>query len=247
MDEPCSFEELRVCLQGISRVNRVVRAYHPILDWLGHIYATMPRQTRPIHIVDVGSGYGDTLRRIHLWAEDHGLPVTLTGIDLNPNAVRAAREATPPGVVTYLAGNAFDFHPPGGIDLVISSLTTHHMEDVEIVEFLRWMEQTARMGWFINDLHRQPMPYLLFPLLAFVMRLPRFPRHDGRVSILRSFRREDWQRLCTRAGLAPDSYLIREYQPARLCVARLRSLAPKVKLKTADAPHAVLQKLPSIP
>jgi SAM-dependent methyltransferase len=128
MDEPCDFETLRDCLRGIAGVNALVNAYYPTFHWLGYLYSTLPRQDRPLHIVDVGCGYGDMLRRIHLWAQDRHLPVTLTGIDLNPLAVRVAREATPPGMVTYIAGNAFDFHPPGGIDLIISSLTAHHME-----------------------------------------------------------------------------------------------------------------------
>jgi hypothetical protein len=42
------------------------------------------------------------------------------------------------------------------------------------------------------------------------------------VSILRSFRKEDWRRLLKAAGIPQDEYIILEYRPARLCVARLR-------------------------
>jgi hypothetical protein len=98
------------------------------------------------------------------------------------------------------------------------------MEDPELVLFLRWMERTARLGWFINDLHRQPVPFYLFSVLAAVMPWHPFVKHDGPVSILRSFRPEDWRALCDAAGLARDCYQIRPYTPARLCVARLREL-----------------------
>lgn len=115
MDQPCSFEELRGCLRDISQVNRLTFAYRPTLHWLDYVYSVMPRQEKPLHIVDVGCGYGDMLRRIYEWAEWRRVPVVLTGIDLNKDAIRAAREVTHPGRVTYLAGDAYSFEPAGGI------------------------------------------------------------------------------------------------------------------------------------
>ena len=223
MDQPCGYEDLRDCYRSIASVNRLTWAYHPTIHWLNHVYSVLPRQTKPVHIVDIGCGYGDMLRRVHDWAEEKHLPVHLTGIDLNPDAIRAAREVTIPGTVTYLVGNAFDFAPRGGVDLVISSLLTHHLPNPGIIDFLDWMESNARMGWFINDLHRQPIPYNVFRHLSRFTSWHPFVKHDGPVSILRSFRREDWRKLCRAAAIPEDEYIIREYKPARLCVARLRS------------------------
>jgi SAM-dependent methyltransferase len=222
MDQPCDYDDLRDCLRDIARVNRLTRAYAPTLQWLTYLYERLPLQARPLHIVDVGCGYGDILRRIYDWSVDIGLPVMLTGVDLNPAAIRAAREITLPGSVTFLAGNAYDFNPPGGIDIVISSLMTHHMENPQIVEFLAWMEATARLGWFVNDLHRQPLPYYLFRALAAFTNWHPFVKHDGPVSILRSFREEDWQDLLLRAEIPLHQVRIAAFRPARLCVARLR-------------------------
>ena len=222
MELPCSYEDLRGCLHDISRVNRLTRAYHPTLRWLDLFYKQLPLQDKPIHIVDVGCGYGDMLRRVRQWAEDRALPVILTGIDLNPDAIRAAREATIPGTVTFLAGNAFDFKPSGGIDLVINSLLMHHLESPEIVTLLTWMESVSRFGWFINDLHRMPMPYYGFRLMAAFTNWHRFVKHDGAVSILRSFRPEDWERLIKAAAIPRNEVHVEQIPPARLCVARLR-------------------------
>ncbi len=88
------------------------------------------------------------------------------------------------------------------------------------MEFLDWMESVARVGWFVNDLHRQPIPYYGFKLLSRFTGWHPFVKHDGPVSILRSFRREDWVRLCDAAALPRKEYRIVEYRPARLCVAR---------------------------
>lgn len=222
MDQPCSYEDLRACLHDISRVNRLTRAYHPTLRWLNFFYTQLPLQDRPIHIVDIGCGYGDMLRRVHHWAKDRGLPVTLTGLDLNPDAIRAAREATIPGTITFLSGNAFDFDPPGGIDVVINSLLMHHLETPYLVELLNWMERVSRLGWFINDLHRQPFPYYAFKFMAALSPWHRFVKHDGAVSILRSFRLEDWRALLAAAHIPLNEVRIEPVRPARLCVARLR-------------------------
>ena len=41
-----------------------------------------------------------------------------------------------------------------------------HFTDGQVVMFIRWLEQRARRGWFIGDLHRHWFPYYGFGLLA---------------------------------------------------------------------------------
>lgn len=220
MDEPCEYEEFRDCLRDLEKVNRMVGAYRPTLQWLEQF---ANNGGEPLHIVDVGCGGGDMLRRIEAWSRGRGVQVRLTGIDLNPYAARAAREFTSGGSsIEWITGDAFSYQPPAPISLVISSLFTHHLRDSEIVNFIAWMESVAQRGWFINDLHRKVLPYYGFKTLAWMMRWHRFVRHDGPVSIRRSFLREDWERSCAAAGLSGDKMRIREVRPARLCVARVK-------------------------
>lgn len=221
MDEPCSFEDFQACLRDIARVNRLTLAHRPTILWLDEVRRRRPSAS-PLRIVDVGCGYGDALRRIQSWARTFGIAVELTGIDLNPHAVRAAREATRDGTIEWLHGDAYALDP-NRFDIIITSLMTHHLEDPEIVRLLQWMESTARVGWFIHDLHRTPIPYYAFALWTLGLRLHRFNRHDGLVSIRRSFRREDWERLCALAGFAPGGVTIQTYRPARLCVSHIQT------------------------
>jgi 2-polyprenyl-3-methyl-5-hydroxy-6-metoxy-1,4-benzoquinol methylase len=187
------------------------------------LVASHPESAGPLRVVDVGCGYGDTLRRIAAWATRRGIAVELAGIDLNPDAIRAAKEATPPGQgIEWIVGDALSHAATGDIDVVLCSLLTHHLTDPQVVQFLRWMEQTARCGWFVNDLHRQAVPYHLFRLLARLTNWHPFVKNDGPVSIRRSFVVEDWQGLCAAAGLAAEKVSIREYRPARLCVGRVK-------------------------
>jgi SAM-dependent methyltransferase len=223
MDEPCSYEELRACLHDIARVNRLTFAYRPTISWLDELIAAHPHRGDGLRVVDVGCGYGDMLRRIHRWAKARGVEVELTGVDLNPDAIRAAKEATPTAQrIQWRVGDALSGDGAVDADVVVSSLLTHHLSDPQIVALLRWMERTAHLGWFVNDLHRQAVPYHLFRFVSPVLKLHRFVRNDGPVSIRRSFVTEDWRRLCAAAGLVSGTASIREHRPARLCVRRIK-------------------------
>ena len=163
------------------------------------------------------------LRQIERWAEHDGIDVRLTGIDLNPYAARAARETAPPSsAIEWITGDAFSYDPDIPIDIVISSLFTHHLPDDEIVRFLAWMERVAQRGWFINDLHRERLPYYGYSLLSRAMGWHRFVQHDGPVSIRRAFQPDDWYSYLTRAGITLDSVSVNTFRPARLCVARVK-------------------------
>jgi len=220
MDEPCSYADFRECLRDLEQVNRVVMTYRPTLRWLRQ-FAGAPEKT--LHIVDVGCGGGDMLRRVEGWALAHDVAVKLTGIDLNPYAAQAAREFTPESSrIEWITGDAFSYEPDVPIDVVISSLFTHHLPDDEIVRFVAWMERVTARGWFINDLHRERMPYYGFRALAELMRWHRFVRHDGPVSIRRSFSPEDWRGYVTAAGVSVDDVRIETVRPARLCAGRVK-------------------------
>lgn len=220
MDEPCTYETFRDCLRDLETINRLFLGYRPTERWL---YPLLRAARTPLHVVDVGCGGGDLLRRIEHWSRRNRCPVHLTGIDLNPHAARAATELTPPGSkIQWITGDAFSYRPSTPIDLVLSSLFTHHLTDPDIVRFLAWMEQVAAKGWFINDLHRSRTSFHGFRLLAALMRWHPFVQHDGPVSFRRSFSPHDWLAYLQQAGLDPAHVAIQPAAPGRLCLARLK-------------------------
>jgi SAM-dependent methyltransferase len=218
MDGDCSYEDFRDCLRSLQQVNRWFGGYRPTLAWLDGL----PRGThQPLHILDVGSGGGDYLRQIAKWARRRGIAVQLTGIDLNPYAARAAAESSPKDLgITWLTGDALAYRPQKPVDVVVNSLTAHHLEDDGIVELLQWMEATAQVGWFINDLERSERTARLFAWFAGMVRWHRFVRHDGPVSFQRGFRKEDWVRLLAAAGIPQGTATVQRWRPGRLCVGR---------------------------
>jgi len=152
-------------IADLARVNTVTLARRPTLAWL----ARATRGQTGFSLVDIGFGHGDMLRAIARWAQARGIEARLVGIDRNPRSAPVARAASDPALgINYVTGDAdaIGFKP----DFIISSLVAHHMEDAELIGFLRWMEATARRGWFINDLHRHKVAWRGFRLLALVLR-----------------------------------------------------------------------------
>ena len=194
----------------------------PTLRWLAQATRHLPRGS-PFSLLDVGYGQGDMLRAIRSWAVKRGLQPRLTGIDLSPWSATAAAAATDPSWrISYLVGDVFDYAPEEPIDFVVSSLVAHHMSDDQLVRFMRWMEQNARRGWLINDLHRHPVAYYGFSVLSAATLLHRMVRHDGLISVTRAFTRADWLRLLAAARIAPQDASVEWRFPFRFCVGRLR-------------------------
>lgn len=221
MDEPCSREEMRACLRDLARVNRWLLGYRPTLRWLDEMLPVLKDVGQPIRILDVGCGYGDALREVEKWALSQKLAVELTGLDLNPDATAIAAEASDPSSrICWISADVFAYKPDKLPHLVLSSLFTHHLPDRDVVRFVEWMEAQALVGWFINDLSRAATPYHLFRIFSTLFGFHRFVRHDGPVSIARSFVFDDWLRICKTAVLINGSVSIRPFTPGRLCVAR---------------------------
>lgn len=198
----------------LSRVNTVTLAARPTLAFLNRV----ARGRSQLRVLDVGFGDGDMLRRVQRWATRHDLPVDLVGVDLNPRSEAAARQHTPAGSrIRWITGDYADLADQKW-DVIISSLVAHHMTHDQLVAFLRFMEAHAAAGWFVNDLLRHPFAYRGYPLLAWVARWHPIVRHDGAVSIARSFRPADWDALLAEAGIV-DARVFRVF-PFRLCVER---------------------------
>jgi Methyltransferase domain len=214
------FETFRACLIDLAKVNRLTLAYRPTLGFLDRLRQSggLPRD-RAITIVDVSSGSGDMLRKIDRWTARHGYEVDLVGVDLNPWSARTAEELTARGrPIRFVTANIFSWSAEP-VDIVVSSLFTHHLKDSAVVEFLTWMEANTKLGWFVNDLHRHP--YHVFRVLTRTLRFHAFVQHDGPVSIARAFDVADWRDLLDQAGLRAAE--INRCFPYRLCVARFKS------------------------
>jgi 2-polyprenyl-3-methyl-5-hydroxy-6-metoxy-1,4-benzoquinol methylase len=190
-------------LRQLRLLNALTNGYRPTLKALAH-FAKARTGDAPLRILDVGFGYGDTLRAVSRWAEKHALSVELTGIDLNPLSAEVAAAATPPDLaVRYLAGDVFAHKPAKPYDVVINALFMHHMNDEQAVKVMRWMADHSTLGFFINDLHRHRIAYSFIRHFTRAFGFNRMIRNDAPLSVARSFRADEWPDYARRAGLDP--------------------------------------------
>ena len=203
-------------LHDLAKVNTVTLARLPTLGFLTRAVG----DRSAFSVLDVGFGDGDMLRSIAFWAQKCGKSARLVGIDLNPRSRNAAAARTPEGMrIDYRTGDYADLAGEG-FDCIVSSLVAHHMTRDQLVAFLRFMDGEAQAGWFINDLHRHGLAYFGYPLLARLAGWHDIVRHDGRMSIARSYRPHEWPPLLTEAGVCGAE--VRRVFPFRLCVEKLR-------------------------
>ena len=197
----------------LAKVNTVTLARRPTLGFLGRAV-----RAGRLRLLDVGFGDGDMLRSIARWAARRGVTAELVGVDLNPRSAPAAAAHTPGDMpIRYVTGDYAGMG--GGWDAIVSSLVAHHMTHMQLLAFLRFMDANAR-SWFVNDLHRHGFAHAGFPLLAALARWHPIVRHDGRVSIARSFRPLEWRSILGEAGVG-DARVFRAF-PFRLCVECVR-------------------------
>ena len=203
-------------VHDLARVNTMTMARRPTMAFLRRI--AEPGQ--PLRVLDVGFGDGDMLRAIHRWAGRRGVAVHLVGIDLNPRSVPAAAQATPGDMaIDYRTGDYADCAGERW-DAVISSLVAHHMTHDQLVAFITFMQRESARGWLINDLHRHGFAWTGFPLLATLMGWHPIVRHDGQLSVARSYRPDEWPPILAEAGV-PGARVYRAF-PFRLCVEAIR-------------------------
>jgi 2-polyprenyl-3-methyl-5-hydroxy-6-metoxy-1,4-benzoquinol methylase len=213
-------ERYAAVIGDLARINALTLAARPTLAFVEEALSRRPPGLPPLKILDVGFGHGDMLRRIARGAARRGAAVELVGIDCNPRSEAAAKAATAGGLpIRYVIG---DYQELAGQkwDIVLSSLVTHHMSDAEQQIFLRFMEAETAVGWLVNDLHRQRLPFAGYPLLATAAMVDPIVRRDGQLSIARSFRRAEWLAILGEAGIADAR--VRRWFPYRLCVERMK-------------------------
>jgi 2-polyprenyl-3-methyl-5-hydroxy-6-metoxy-1,4-benzoquinol methylase len=188
-------QELMRSLSEISLINKLLGGDRVSIKGLKKLLLDRSKTYR---IVDIGCGDGGMLRRIWHWAKKQGYSVEILGIDINPVAIRYAKEKSIgyPGL-NYLVVDYADYfaaleHKP---DIIISALFCHHLENERLREFLQMMAFNSRKGFVVNDLHRHCVAYYSIKWLTVLFSRSVFTRNDAPVSVTRGFKKKELIRL----------------------------------------------------
>ena len=210
-------EEYEGCIIELQRVNR----------WLGDAQALKDSLLAEIQrlnlatfsVIDVGAGSGELLRVIAGWARERKLRVQLTGVELNARSAKAiAADSQAFAEISALRGDAFQLpFADNTFDYAICSLFTHHFNDDGVVKVLSELSRVAVRRIFVIDLHRHPVAYYFFTTIGRLFLHNRLIREDGALSIRRSFKPKEFERLARTAGL--EEIQVTRHFPYRLVLA----------------------------
>ena len=206
--------EYEGCIVELQRVNRWLGDESALRDSL--LKEIEHAGLRSFSVLDVGAGSGELLRVAAKWARETDRRASFVGLELNERSAAAileeSREFPEIGSVRSDA-----FRLPfcdREFDYVICSLFTHHFRNERVVDLMREMSRVAGRGIFVIDLHRDPVAYYFYTTIGRLFLHNRLIREDGALSILRSFKPEELERLGRAAGLA--SVTVAKHFPSRL-------------------------------
>ena len=193
--------EYEGCIGELQIVNRWMGDAHTLKATL--LTEVAAERLKEFSVLDVGAGSGELLRVTAAWARETGRTLHAVGLELNERSASAILEESREfPEITSVRGDALRLpFADAEFDYVICSLFTHHFVEEQVVQILREMSRVARRRIIVIDLHRHPMAYLLYTTLGKLILKNRLLRHDGALSILRSFKKDELFELAKPAGL----------------------------------------------
>ena len=175
--------ELRHALVVLGRLNKLFLSRR-----------MLAARVRPGRVLDVATGGGD----IPEYLRRRGIARVATGIERSKDVVTLARELSP-GVDLACADALRMPFADHAFDTATAHLFFHHLNDDECVAVLREMSRVARRV-VVLDLERSRVLYL-FLSVVLLFSGNAITRHDGPLSVRRSWKKSEVRQLAERAGM----------------------------------------------
>ncbi len=207
-DLNCSGEVVNQTLRELETINALLGGNYVTLDGLRQLLDEAQKKD-PVSIADLGCGGGDILKLIRRWSDKKGLPLTLTGIDANPNITAFAEKQTPASCgIKYEAVDIFsERFRNTRFDVMIGTLFFHHFSSEQLADFFRQAKGQVSIGIVINDIHRHWFAYYSIKWLTQLLSRSSMVKFDAPLSVMRAFRKRELKEILQRAGIA--NYTIR--------------------------------------
>jgi len=187
-------------LEELEVINKRLGGNGVVLDALGKM---LGKRGEAVEIVDLGTGGGDLPRAIVDWARKKDLPLRVIGVDANPFMIEFSRnKARDYPEITFETADIFspEFQNRT-FDIALCSLFCHHFSDPALAQLFQQMAAQSRLGFIINDLHRNRLAWWGIRFLTWLFRGSYLVRHDGPLSVLRAFKRQELEAILQTAGL----------------------------------------------
>jgi 2-polyprenyl-3-methyl-5-hydroxy-6-metoxy-1,4-benzoquinol methylase len=208
LDQPdIPFEDIQRNMQELNFINTWLGGHAITLTGVEALVnakkpaATGEASAKTVTICEIGCGGGDNLVAIQKWCNRKNIPVAFIGIDINPHCIDVASKRALSNI-QLIHCDYKDVQLEKQPDIIFSSLFCHHFSDREMVKQLQWMKTNARLGFFINDLHRHKMAYYSIKVLTRLFSNSYLVKHDAPLSVARGFTKDEWLQFFNFAGIS---------------------------------------------
>jgi len=193
MDDPNISEEALIgALNDIAFVNKYLGGNQITVKALHKFIEEHPTKKEWV-VVDVGCGDGEILREVWEYFKTKDVTIKFVGVDISSMSIDRARLKSK-GIdnMDFRVQDILEIDEKTfSCDVIICTLTMHHFEDNQLLKFMSKFQKLVSIGIIINDLHRSKLAYRLFQVFSGIFMKSNIAKYDGRVSIARSFRKQD--------------------------------------------------------
>lgn len=219
---PVPFKEMACCMTDIARVNALFGGRMVTMVHVKRLLAALPAN-RLVTVLDVGTGAGDIPRDLVRWARRKGRHIRVFALDRDAATLEiAAGLVRDYPEITFLRGDALALPiRPEAVDLTISAMTLHHLEPEAGARYLAEMDRAARVGFVVNDLARSRVAHWVVWLITRFITRSAISRHDGPLSVKRSYTPREVSALCAQAGLEGVE-VVHHWPYLRFCAVRAK-------------------------
>jgi 2-polyprenyl-3-methyl-5-hydroxy-6-metoxy-1,4-benzoquinol methylase len=187
----------------VARSNALFGGAHAVLAELDDLFRVPPHGdgNRSFSLLDVGTGLGDIPARVRVQAAQHGVTVCTVGLDTSEALALAAHDAALP---VLRADARWLPIADRAVDIVLCSQVLHHFRGDDGIRLVRELDRVARRRVIVSDIRRSWLAVAGIWLASWPLRFHPVSRHDGVVSVLRGFTRDELGALVRAAvGVAP--------------------------------------------
>lgn len=191
------FKDIRRNMQELNTIN----------TWLGGHAITLAGfkkllgNKKSIVVCEIGCGDGNNLYQLYKWCKKKNIQFSCIGIDIKPECIETAKKDYAIENAEWIVQNYKSIQFTTKPDIIFSSLFCHHFNEDELVYQLKWMQQNAAVGFFINDLQRNWFAYHSIKIITNFFSSSYLVKNDAPLSVARGFHRNEWIELLNKAGI----------------------------------------------
>jgi 2-polyprenyl-3-methyl-5-hydroxy-6-metoxy-1,4-benzoquinol methylase len=208
--DPLLHEE---ALRGLENLNFFSLTGNDIWRRLKKFTVHNPSST--IRVLDLATGGGDIPLMLAKKANRAGLSFEFVGADISPTAIRLANERVKKEniSVSFMELNVLEQDIPSGFDIIMTSLFTHHLDPMQVIDLLVKMRVATKQFVLINDLIRSEFNLALVSLATRLLSKSKIVHYDGPASVRAAYTINEMRDMAEQAGL--NNYKIYHSFPCR--------------------------------